>query len=505
MKRTAWLLLLLLLLGCLVACDATTEEPPEEPAPTPLTCTHTFSEWHASEEPSCLQRGRKWRICVDCGEMETKSHTALGHTEVVDAAVPAGCLTTGLTEGAHCEVCLAITKAQTVTPATGHSYEESVLLAATCQTEGRKKYTCSGCGDSYEEGYALEKYTPGEIYELALRCVGELQTFDAAGNSFLFGTGVSLGTGRILTNYHVIEGAHSAEITIAGQKHPILSVLAYHKATDLAVLQIGVTNLPFLPICRQAPDVGETVYAFGSSKGMTSTLSHGMVTRERQMANGALCVQHNAAVSGGNSGGPLINAYGEMIGVNTWTLLNAQNLNFSVSVTEMDKLTYGTPLTLAEVTAKENRSLEKLIAYISTGGTVSGGVYKMTIGASLASDLQTLYERTAVYDPAAGTVTLQFAMGSDCSLSLVIGDLSGRYTWRYTDKYGRTMSGTLRAATYTASTMLAYSANNITSAATRIAVQELASSMMSALCACIDVDLAAAGVTRKGLGFLNYS
>ena len=109
---------------------------------------HTFGEWKTAKAATCTETGTQTRTCSVCGEVETQTIKALGHTVVVDKAVAATCTKTGLTEGKHCSVCNTVIKAQEVVPATGkHSFGEwKITKAATCTAEGTQTRTCSVCG-----------------------------------------------------------------------------------------------------------------------------------------------------------------------------------------------------------------------------------------------------------------------------------------------------------------------------------------------------------------------
>ena len=88
-----------------------------------ISCAHTADDGTVTKEATCTEDGEKSYKCSKCGEdMGVKTVPATGHTEVKYAAVSATCTEAGKTEGSHCSVCGEIIKAQTVVPATGHTY-----------------------------------------------------------------------------------------------------------------------------------------------------------------------------------------------------------------------------------------------------------------------------------------------------------------------------------------------------------------------------------------------
>ena len=194
--------------------------------------------------------------------------------------------------------------------------------------------------------------------------VGEIVTYDKSGNGLALGTCfVYSSDGQIITNYHVIDGAYSAEVTLAGNTYKVQKVLAYDKDIDIAVLQINASDLVAVEICKNEHKIGSSVYAFGSSQGLTATFSQGIITSNRELDN-IMYVQHDAAISSGNSGGPLINAYGEVIGINTMTMKDSQNLNFAINISELDNLVYGNSLTMSEFYNVEFNPYEALKEWV---------------------------------------------------------------------------------------------------------------------------------------------
>lgn len=158
------------------------------------------------------------------------------------------------------------------------------------------------------------------------------------------GTGFLVGTdGQVVTNSHVVKGARSATATFPNDRTVAVRrclVLAPEK--DLALLQLdrraGLLPSP-LKLCTALPEQGEAVYAYGGPLGLSNSVSDGIVSairaipgRSERFADPVVTwIQHTAPISPGNSGGPLLNARGEVVGVNSCYLREAQNLNFAVS------------------------------------------------------------------------------------------------------------------------------------------------------------------------------
>jgi len=137
------------------------------------------------------------------------------------------------------------------------------------------------------------------------------------------GSGVILSSqGYILTNYHVIENADEIEVYLADGKSVSANVLGADPETDLAVLTIEVENLPTLVLSdTSALQVGDVVLAIGNPFGFGQTVTQGIISATGRNRLGINTfenfIQTDAAINPGNSGGALINAHGELVGINT--------------------------------------------------------------------------------------------------------------------------------------------------------------------------------------------
>ena len=174
-----------------------------------------------------------------------------------------------------------------------------------------------------------------EIYARSGPGVVQVTSTSVAGNDPFFGPQPreSLGSGfvidksgRIVTNYHVIDGAQQVEVNFSGDDRVLARVVGSDPSTDLAVLEIDAQARALTPLPLGNSDavrVGDSVVAIGNPFGLERTVTAGIVSalqRELTAPNGYTIdkvIQTDAPINRGNSGGPLLSAEGEVIGVNS--------------------------------------------------------------------------------------------------------------------------------------------------------------------------------------------
>ena len=160
-----------------------------------------------------------------------------------------------------------------------------------------------------------------------------IETFDQRGQIVSRGSGFFVSADRVVTNRHVIERSTRAEIqTVDGRKFRVGGVLAIDGEGDLAMLEVEVpagVAVP-LPVTRAVPQEGESIVVVGNPFGLEGSVSNGIVSAVREIAGYGRIIQITAPISPGSSGSPVVNMYGQVVGVATLQAAEGQSLNFAV-------------------------------------------------------------------------------------------------------------------------------------------------------------------------------
>jgi len=151
------------------------------------------------------------------------------------------------------------------------------------------------------------------------------------------------GDGFVLTNAHVVEGADEVTVTLSDRREFKAKVLGADRRSDVALLKLDATGLPYLRTGDSSKiRVGEWVLAIGSPFGLENTVTAGIISaKSRDTGEYLPLIQSDVAVNPGNSGGPLINMRGEVIGINSQiaTLSGAYNgISFAVPIDEVTRV-----------------------------------------------------------------------------------------------------------------------------------------------------------------------
>ena len=155
--------------------------------------------------------------------------------------------------------------------------------------------------------------------------------------------------GTVVTNFHVISKCTSASvITGDGGSYSVEKVLGYSKELDIAILATSRKNSIPLEMSTEPVNTGETVYALGSSIGLTGTFSEGIVSSSERELDGMTYIQITTPISHGNSGGPLVNKNGFVVGIVCAGFESGQNLNLALPILLLDEISTDKSLTMDE-------------------------------------------------------------------------------------------------------------------------------------------------------------
>ncbi|MBD2353970.1 trypsin-like peptidase domain-containing protein [Tolypothrix sp. FACHB-123] len=152
--------------------------------------------------------------------------------------------------------------------------------------------------------------------------------------------------GRILTNAHVVDGADTVTVVLKDGRSFQGKVLGKDELTDVAVVKIQAENLPTVSIGNSDQlQPGQWAIAIGNPLGLDNSVTTGIISGTGRSSNqiGApdkrvQFIQTDAAINPGNSGGPLLNARGEVIGMNTAIIQGAQGLGFSIPINTAQRI-----------------------------------------------------------------------------------------------------------------------------------------------------------------------
>ncbi|MBE9127829.1 MULTISPECIES: HhoA/HhoB/HtrA family serine endopeptidase [unclassified Coleofasciculus] len=152
--------------------------------------------------------------------------------------------------------------------------------------------------------------------------------------------------GRLITNAHVVDGADAVKVTLKDGRSFDGRVMGTDSVTDIAVIKIDATGLPTVRLGKAETLIpGEWAIAIGNPLGLDNTVTVGIISALGRSSSQVgvpekrvSFIQTDAAINPGNSGGPLLNAKGEVIGINTAIRANAQGLGFAIPVETADRI-----------------------------------------------------------------------------------------------------------------------------------------------------------------------
>ena len=185
-----------------------------------------------------------------------------------------------------------------------------------------------------------------------------IATYDAQGEALMTGSGFFVRPGQVVTNLHVIRGAQRTEVKTLdgkGKVFPVAGLLATDEEGDLALLSVDMP--PDRPrvseLASGLPDEGEQIVVIGNPLKLEGSVTDGIVSAVREVPNVGKIIQITAPISHGNSGSPVFNMKGQVVGVVTVKVTNGQNINLAISVARVAQLRPGELRPIARIPVKE--------------------------------------------------------------------------------------------------------------------------------------------------------
>ena len=218
--------------------------------------------------------------------------------------------------------------------------DSTVMLAEKLIEKGA--FTSETYGANYRGTKLTDKENEGktaltaeQIFSECSSAVVYINTYDEDGEPDWNGSGFFIDESGIgVTTYYTLEGAARAEVVLpaTGQKYDITGIFDSSGRYDWVVFKVDGEGFDTLRLSPLPVNGASTVYAIGSPAGLENTVSEGIVSNARRVYGEFAYIQTTAAISSGSFGGPLVNKYGEAIGIIHDYEYGAQNINFALPV-----------------------------------------------------------------------------------------------------------------------------------------------------------------------------
>ena len=192
-----------------------------------------------------------------------------------------------------------------------------------------------------------------------------ISTYDSTGEALMTGSGFFLRPGQVVTNLHVVRGAVRAEIKTLdgkGKVFPVNGTVAVDEEGDLALLSVDMPleRSRASELATELPDEGEPIFVIGNPLKLEGSVSDGIVSAVREVPNSYRIIQITAPISHGNSGSPVFNLKGQVLGVVTVKVTNGQNINLALEVARVAGLRAGKLQPLSDLNPKNKDVAESL-------------------------------------------------------------------------------------------------------------------------------------------------
>lgn len=208
---------------------------------------------------------------------------------------------------------------------------------------------------------ARQSFAQENLPELVRRVkpsIVAIVTYDANGAALTTGSGFFLRPGQVVTNLHVIRGARRCEVKTLdgkGRIYPVAGLLDVDEEGDLALLSIEMppSRTRASQLATLLPEEGEKIFVIGNPLKLEGSVSDGIVSAVRELPNIGKIIQITAPISHGNSGSPVFNLKGQVVGVVTIKVTNGQNINLAIGAARVRQLQAGKRRLLADLTMRD--------------------------------------------------------------------------------------------------------------------------------------------------------
>jgi tetratricopeptide (TPR) repeat protein len=210
----------------------------------------------------------------------------------------------------------------------------------------------------FASAQTFAQQTLPELVRRVKPSVVAIATYDSQGEPLMTGSGFFLRPGQVVTNLHVIRGAQRTEIKTLdgkGRVFPVAGVLAIDEEGDLALLSVEMPadRSRSSELARVLPDEGEQIVVIGNPLKLEGSVTDGIVSAVREVPNVGKIIQITAPISHGNSGSPVFNMKGEVVGVVTVKVTNGQNINLAIAAARVEQLRPGQLRAIGSLPARE--------------------------------------------------------------------------------------------------------------------------------------------------------
>ena len=254
-----------------------------------------------------------------------------------------------------------------------------------------------------------EELTLRELYERCIPSVVGITAMVPDGSGYFWGTGIILTEdGYIVTNTHILDGTDSVTVTLWDDRELEAKLVGADNVSDLAVLKVEAEGLTPAEFCGTAVSVGDAVAALGNPLGeeLRGTLTDGIISAINRdvsyNSHSMTLLQTNVAINEGNSGGPLLNMYGQVVGITNMKMMGTS------AYSAIEGIGFAIPTS----------TIQEVVNQLLRNGRVTG---RAAIGVTIGPIPE---DAAAAYSLPDGLYVVSVAEGSDAAAKgLVEGDV----------------------------------------------------------------------------------